>query len=165
MSSRGPPLFPESTNAGIIVNPHTLERVIPATKRPDGSIRKEIKIRPGFVPAEDIATFRSQRAAQRERNVLPKGAVVGYTPPPDAASSPKPTPKPTSAAGDALSKAAAKNAKRAEKRKEKRKVDQADFIRQQFDRDAPSESKDGDKPQPSDDVDALADKLKDASVS
>jgi len=37
MSSRGPPLFPDSTNAGIIVNPRTLERIIPATKRADGS--------------------------------------------------------------------------------------------------------------------------------
>lgn len=37
MSSRGPPLAPELTAAGIAVNPRTLERVIPATKRLDGS--------------------------------------------------------------------------------------------------------------------------------
>ncbi|KZW03972.1 hypothetical protein EXIGLDRAFT_715992 [Exidia glandulosa HHB12029] len=162
MSSRGPPLVPEASNAGIIVHPRTLERVIPATKRPDGSVRKEIKIRPGYTPAEDVATYRSTRMQQTARNALPKGSVVGYTPP--APADPKPAPKPTVAAAsanDALTKAAAKNAKRAEKRKEKRKAEQADFIRKQFEDDEPAAaSADSSKP-----VNDLADKLKETKVS
>lgn len=121
------------------------------------SVRKEIKIRPGYTPVEDVASYRSTRAQQLARNALPKGAVIGYTPP--AASDPKPAPKPgTTSSSEALSKAAAKNAKRAEKRKEKRKEDQADFIRQQFE--APTKDKQDD----SKSVDELADKLKDATV-
>lgn len=33
------------------------ERVIPASIRPDGTVRKERKVRPGFVPEEDISTY------------------------------------------------------------------------------------------------------------
>ena len=36
---------------------------IPASKRADGSVRKEIKVRPGFKPSEDIATYKSPSAA------------------------------------------------------------------------------------------------------
>ena len=32
-----PPVNPEKTAAGIIVDPHTLERVIPESRRPDGT--------------------------------------------------------------------------------------------------------------------------------
>lgn len=181
MSSRGPPLIPESTTAGIVVNPRTLERVIPATKRADGScvqlacyrrfrsrvisVRKEIKIRPGFTPVEDVATYRSTRVQQMAK-ALPKGTVIGYTPPAaDAAA--KPAPKPGAAAASAeLSKAAAKNAKRAEKRKEKRKLDQADFIRKQFE-DDPKEANGDSKDAGADtkQVDELTDKLKATTVS
>lgn len=37
MSLPGPPLNPEKTASGIIVDPATLERVIPASRRKDGS--------------------------------------------------------------------------------------------------------------------------------
>lgn len=70
-----PPLNPSSTAAGIQLDPHTLERIIPESKRPDGtqvsllslqflpvlipiSVRKQIKIRPGFTPQEDVRRFR-----------------------------------------------------------------------------------------------------------
>ncbi|GBE79285.1 hypothetical protein BKA93DRAFT_772199 [Sparassis latifolia] len=109
-----PALFPETTTAGIAVDPRTLERVIPESRRPDGSVRKQIKIRPGFTPQEDVRRFRGTRQAQMEANVLPKGHVIGWTPPPSA---PKPG---AAAAGTALSKSAKKNEKRKEKRKEKR---------------------------------------------
>lgn len=32
-----PPLDPKKTTAGIAVDPHTLERVIPESRRPDGT--------------------------------------------------------------------------------------------------------------------------------
>ncbi|KAI0028075.1 hypothetical protein K488DRAFT_28363, partial [Vararia minispora EC-137] len=56
-----PPLNADKTAAGIIVDPRTLDRVIPESRRADGSLRKERRIRPGFTPQEDVARFRSTR--------------------------------------------------------------------------------------------------------
>ena len=36
--------------------------VIPASKRSDGTLRKEIKVRPGYQPPEDVETYKNQRA-------------------------------------------------------------------------------------------------------
>ncbi|KAJ3559830.1 hypothetical protein NM688_g104 [Phlebia brevispora] len=105
-----PDVIPKTTLAGIAVDPRTLERVIPESRRPDGSVRKELKIRPGFTPQEDVQRFRGTRQAQMEANVLPKGHIVGWVPP-SSSTQAKP------AAG--MSKSAKKNAKRKEKRKEK----------------------------------------------
>ncbi|KAK9463347.1 uncharacterized protein V1516DRAFT_667526 [Lipomyces oligophaga] len=44
------------TNAGIVTTP-TGDRMIPSTVRQDGSIRKEIRIRPGYTPDEDVARY------------------------------------------------------------------------------------------------------------
>lgn len=74
-------------------------------------MRKQLKIRPGYTPQEDVRRFRGTRQAQMDANALPKGHVVGWTPPPPAV-------PPASKAG--LSKAQKKNEKRKEKRKEKR---------------------------------------------
>ncbi|KAG6872793.1 hypothetical protein C0995_006522 [Termitomyces sp. Mi166 len=103
-----PPINPEQTAAGITVDPQTLERVIPESRRPDGTIRKQIKIRPGFTPQEDVRRFRGTRQAQMDANALPKGHIIGWVPPlQPAASDAKP-----------MSKAAKKNAKRREAKKE-----------------------------------------------
>ncbi|KAI0650002.1 hypothetical protein C8Q79DRAFT_941873 [Trametes meyenii] len=107
-----PPIVPETTVSGIAVDPRTLERVIPESRRPDGSVRKQLKIRPGYTPQEDVRRFRGTRQAQMDANTLPKGHVIGWTPPTQTA---VPT---ASKAG--LSKAQKKNEKRKEKRKEKR---------------------------------------------
>ncbi|KAI0663032.1 hypothetical protein C8Q70DRAFT_931035 [Cubamyces menziesii] len=107
-----PPIIPETTAAGIAVDPRTLERVIPESRRPDGTVRKQIKIRPGFTPQEDVRRFRGTRQAQMDANALPKGHIIGWAPPPQAAV------PPASKAG--MSKAQKKNEKRKEKRKEKR---------------------------------------------
>ncbi|KAI9063346.1 hypothetical protein FKP32DRAFT_1592400 [Trametes sanguinea] len=107
-----PPIVPETTPAGIAVDPRTLERVIPESRRPDGSVRKQLKIRPGFTPQEDVRRFRGTRQAQMDANSLPKGHIIGWAPPPQAAV------PPASKAG--LTKAQKKNEKRKEKRKEKR---------------------------------------------
>lgn len=74
-------------------------------------MRKQLKIRPGYTPQEDVRRFRGTRQAQMDATSLPKGHVIGWTPAPAAAV------PPASKAG--LSKAQKKNEKRKEKRKEK----------------------------------------------
>ncbi|KAF8708437.1 Mago binding, partial [Rhizoctonia solani] len=118
-----PPLNPEQKPSGITLDPRTLERVVPSTRRADGSVRKELKIRPGFTPQEDVGRFRGSRQQAADRVALPKGHIVGWTPSSEA----KPKPKPgglaaAAAAADTagMSKAQKKNAKRAEKHAEKR---------------------------------------------
>ncbi|KAF8913836.1 hypothetical protein CPB84DRAFT_1956651 [Gymnopilus junonius] len=111
-----PPLDPEKSVAGIIVDPNTLQRVIPESRRSDGTVRKQIKIRPGFTPQEDVRRFRGTKQIQMDVNSLPKGHIIGWAPPltSTASSSNSTTP---------MSKSAKKNAKRKEKReKEKEKV-------------------------------------------
>ncbi|KAI0269272.1 hypothetical protein BC834DRAFT_865628 [Gloeopeniophorella convolvens] len=116
-----PPLFPEQTASGIAVDPRTLDRVIPESRRADGSVRKERKVRPGFTPQEDVARFRSTRQQAVGARALPKGHIPGWTPPGAAASE-----------KEAQSKSAKKNEKRREKRKEKR---QEEAVRESWDSD------------------------------
>ncbi|KAI0721882.1 hypothetical protein C8T65DRAFT_704953 [Cerioporus squamosus] len=106
-----PPIVPETTASGIAVDPRTLERVVPESRRPDGTVRKERKIRPGFTPQEDVRRFRGTRQAQAEANALPKGHIIGWAPPPQTAI--------PAASKAGMSKAQKKNEKRKEKRKEK----------------------------------------------
>lgn len=84
------------------------------------SVRKQIKIRPGFTPQEDIRRFRGSRQQQADATALPKGHIIGWTPPPTSTA-----PKPGAAAAPsaAQTKAAKKNEKRKEKRKEKRETE------------------------------------------
>jgi len=83
-----PPLFPDQSAAGIAVDPRTLERVIPESKRPDGSLRKQLKIRPGFTPQEDVSRFRGSRQQALDATALPKGHILGWVAP-SAAAQPK----------------------------------------------------------------------------
>ncbi|KAH6914979.1 hypothetical protein BKA70DRAFT_1419934 [Coprinopsis sp. MPI-PUGE-AT-0042] len=105
-----PPLDPTKTAAGISLDPQTLERVVPESKRPDGSVRKQLKIRPGFTPQEDVQRFRGKKQAQMDANQLPKGHIIGWAPP---SASDSTTSKP-------MSKGAKKNAKRKEKKEKER---------------------------------------------
>lgn len=100
-----PPLDPKKTAAGIALDPQTLDRVVPESRRADGSVRKQLKIRPGFTPQEDVQRFRGTKQAQMDANALPKGHILGWVPPSSSTTSNKP-----------LSKSAKKNAKRKEKR-------------------------------------------------
>ncbi|TPX62036.1 hypothetical protein SpCBS45565_g07088 [Spizellomyces sp. 'palustris'] len=50
------------------------DRVVPATRRPDGSVRKERKVRPGYVPQEDVSRYTN---AKVETTRVPEGYVPG----------------------------------------------------------------------------------------
>jgi len=166
-----PPVVPDKSAAGIAVDPVTLTRVIPQSRRPDGSLRKEIKIRPGFTPQEDVTRFRGTRQQQMDRNTLPKGHILGWVAP---SSETKPKPK-----GEAVSKSAKKN----EKRKAKREQQKQDIIRATWESDddddagnsspaAPSkkavsekgEAKEAKTDKPADDVDEVESKMKKLEV-
>lgn len=73
-------------------------------------VRKQIKIRPGFTPQEDVRRFRGTKQAQMDSNALPKGHIIGWTPPSSA-------PKPGAGSG---STPLSKNAKKRQKQKEKK---------------------------------------------
>lgn len=55
------PSVPTPTKAGIIET-QSGERHIPSSVRADGSKRKEIKIRPGYKPPEDVETYKNRTA-------------------------------------------------------------------------------------------------------
>ncbi|KAK4048358.1 hypothetical protein OIV83_004880 [Microbotryomycetes sp. JL201] len=76
-----PPLHPGQTNAGISRSKDG-ERVVAASRRPDGTLRKELRVRPGFTPDEDVQRFRSQRMAQAEARAAGRPKIPGL---PDAA--------------------------------------------------------------------------------
>ncbi|KAG8705521.1 hypothetical protein FRC12_019184 [Ceratobasidium sp. 428] len=150
-----PPLVPDQTVSGITVDPATLERVVPSTRRADGSVRKELKIRPGFTPQEDVSRFRGSRQQAADRTALPKGHIMGWVAP-SAETKPKPKVKPGSgvaaaaaaAAADTagLSKAQKKNAKRAEKRAEKKAETRE--VKENWDDDDEDEKGDGKEAKP-----------------
>ncbi|CAI6335252.1 unnamed protein product [Periconia digitata] len=91
------------SRAGITTSA-TGERHIPSSTRADGSVRKEIKVRPGYRPPEDVEIYKN-RTAEGWKN-RGKGGVPGAE---GLKSEAEPT-KPNTAA-------ASKNAKRREARK------------------------------------------------
>lgn len=96
----------EISNAGISVNAEG-ERIIPATVRADGTLRKERKVRPGYRPPEDVEIYRN-RSAQGWKQRVESAGVLGAEPASTSESEVK-----------ALSANAKKNAKRKEARKKK----------------------------------------------
>lgn len=54
-------LLPNSSS-GIAIDPSSGTRHIPSSTRPDGSKRKEIKIRPGYKPPEDVEVYKNRTA-------------------------------------------------------------------------------------------------------
>lgn len=95
----------QPTNSGIVTDESSGERHIPESLRADGSVRKAIKVRPGYRPPEDVELYKN-RTAETFRNRY-KGGVIGA----DTADEDT---TPTSATSSA---AANKNAKRREARK------------------------------------------------
>ncbi|KAL8970653.1 MAG: hypothetical protein Q9183_001419 [Haloplaca sp. 2 TL-2023] len=69
------------SKAGIITSTNG-QRHIPASVRPDGSTRKEIKIRPGYKPPEDVEVYKNRTAeAWKTRGVgagVPGAATVEH---------------------------------------------------------------------------------------
>lgn len=65
---------PAVSRAGITTS-STGERHIPSSIRPDGSVRKEIRVRPGYRPPEDVELYKN-RTAEGFRN-RGKGVVPG----------------------------------------------------------------------------------------
>ena len=52
--------------SGLVQDDRTGNCVIPASVRADGSVRKERRVRPGFLPLEDVPRFRSRRLLERK---------------------------------------------------------------------------------------------------
>jgi len=148
-----PALYPETTPSGIALDPGTLERVIPESRRSDGSVRKEIKIKPGFTPQEDVGKFQSARQKEKDARALPKGHIVGWVPPSPA------TNNTTGKSSGSMSKSQKKN----EKRKEKKKAELAQKIRDNWEDDDEDEIKPASKPKATtaspDKTDPIADEM------
>ena len=102
------PAVDTSAKSGIIIS-ETGERHIPSSIRPDGTKRKEIKVRPGYKPPEDVEVYKNRTAeAWKTRGA---GGVLG-----------------AAAVGDDLKgtgyeRASNKNAKRREARKKAKEAD------------------------------------------
>lgn len=100
------------SKAGIVTS-ESGERHIPSSERADGSKRREIKIRPGYRPPEDVETYKNRTAeAFRSRG---SGGVPGAAGVDEGK------------AGEVEGKASNKNAKRREARK-KAKAAAADSL-------------------------------------
>ena len=55
------------TSSGIVVDAATGQRHVPSSTRADGTKRKEIRIRPGYQPPEDVQKYKN-RAAESWKN-------------------------------------------------------------------------------------------------
>ncbi|KAJ5661848.1 uncharacterized protein N7477_009464 [Penicillium maclennaniae] len=64
------------SKAGITTDESTGERYIPSSIRADGSKRKEIRVRPGYKPPEDVELYKN-RAAAAWKNRTARGGVPG----------------------------------------------------------------------------------------
>lgn len=115
----------------ISLNPGRFHRLANTPYPWNYRVRKQLKIRPGFTPQEDVKRFRGTKQAQMDANALPKGHIIGWVPPSSASSSTKP-----------MSKSAKKNAKRKEKRDKEREEAQSAPVPDNWDDD---EDEEGDK--------------------
>ncbi|KAH8427831.1 putative RNA binding protein Pym [Aspergillus melleus] len=94
-----------STNSGITTDAATGERYIPSSLRADGSKRREIRVRPGYRPPEDVELYKT-RAAEAWKNRGKTGGVPGA----ETLNTEEPNTKAASASSN-------KNAKRREAKK------------------------------------------------
>ncbi|CAO3656244.1 unnamed protein product [Mucor fragilis] len=82
----------DPSNAGIIQVGE--ERWIPGSQRADGSYRKERKVRPGFVPLEDVKRYSNARIEASREASLPPGAKATASSIPGAKKKAAEKPKP-----------------------------------------------------------------------
>ncbi|CAL5183134.1 unnamed protein product [Lathyrus oleraceus] len=61
-------------------SPKDGERIIASTRRPDGTLRKEIRIRPGYVPPDEVAIYQPKPALMRKEMASHIGPPPGYDP-------------------------------------------------------------------------------------
>lgn len=72
------PASETATSSGIVVDATTGQRHVPSSTRADGSKRKEIRIRPGYQPPEDVKKYKNPSAeAWKNRGTIPGGGVPG----------------------------------------------------------------------------------------
>ncbi|TFK55745.1 hypothetical protein OE88DRAFT_1652197 [Heliocybe sulcata] len=138
------------------------------------SVRKELKVRPGFTPQEDVKRFRGTRQAQMDAHQLPKGQILGWVAPSSASTS-KPKAAAATEGQSALSKSAAKNAKRSAKKKAQKEQEHLEKIRDNWEsseeekpatpkaaakgKESEGGSNTGDKPDATSEAEALAEEL------
>lgn len=71
-------MAPSVAASGITTDNSTGERHIPSSTRADGSQRREIRVRPGYRPPEDVELYKNRAAAAfRNRGVTSGGGVPG----------------------------------------------------------------------------------------
>ncbi|OQE22086.1 hypothetical protein PENFLA_c013G07619 [Penicillium flavigenum] len=106
--------------SGITTNAQTGERYIPSSVRADGSKRKEIRVRPGYKPPEDVELYKNRAAAawkNRGKGGVP-GAETLSSEEDKTKVAAKSTTTPTTAASN-------KNAKRREAKRNAKETDEA----------------------------------------
>ncbi|CAG7916196.1 unnamed protein product [Penicillium olsonii] len=109
--------------SGITTDAKTGERYIPASTRADGSKRKEIRVRPGYKPPEDIELYKNRAAAAwktRARGGVPGAETVSSEEDKDKA------PKITAPVAAPTTAASNKNAKRREAKRNAKDTDGVD---------------------------------------
>ena len=112
------------SSAGITIDAATGEHYVPSSIRPDGSRRREIRVRPGYKPPEDVGIYKS-RAAMAWKN---GGKTVGVVPGADSkentsdSSALKVGNIPVGSSTTMIPTASNKNAKRREARKKAKAV-------------------------------------------
>lgn len=98
------------TKSGIATDASTGERYVPSSVRADGSRRREIRVRPGYKPPEDVELYRNRAAAawkNRGQAGVPGAENI----------------KPENTAPTTASAASNKNAKRREAKKKAKSTD------------------------------------------